>query len=183
MITKVRKRDILFYSSVIVVKLLILGSVSYFCFTTVIKFHKVLPQPVQIQQYAIDPRIEKLSTVVKYLGCPEEKVQKMVMAILDGADKIGVDPILIAALIRTESDFDQSAVSSKGYKGLMQTPVATKQWEDVDILIGCRILEEKIKFAKGDIELALALYKGGNNPAAKKQAKQVLSLYKRIKEL
>ena len=62
----------------------------------------------------------------------------------------------------------------------MQTPIATKQWQDVDILIGCKILEEKIGYAKGDIRLALALYKGGNNPMAKRQAEQVINLYRSL---
>jgi hypothetical protein len=58
----------------------------------------------------------------------------------------------------------------------MQTPVAS-WYSDVDTLHGARILEDKLKFSKHDLKLALALYKGGNNNIAKKQADQVLKIY------
>ena len=140
-----------------------------------------LPIPFVIIEKSInDPRFNELKEVLLKLGCPSKNANKMTTAVLEGADKISIDPKLIAALIRTESDFDKKAVSEKGYKGLMQTPIATHQWEDVDVLIGCRILEEKIGYAKGDIRLALALYKGGNNPMARKQAEQVITLYRSL---
>lgn len=147
------------------------------------RFNDRIPTPVSIVETVetVDSKIVKMEAVLKKLGCPEKRLRNMSVAVLNGAEHIDVDPLLIAALIRTESDFDMSAVSDKGYKGLMQTPVATKQWEDVDILIGCKILKEKLKIAKGDVRYALALYKGGNNPMAHRQAEQVVKLYKEIK--
>lgn len=140
-----------------------------------------LPIPfVIIEKDINDPRFNEIKEALLKLGCPSSSANKMTTAVLEGADKISIDPKLIAALIRTESDFNKKAISEKGYKGLMQTPIATHQWEDVDVLIGCRILEEKISYAKGDIRLALALYKGGNNPMAKKQAEQVITLYRSL---
>lgn len=143
----------------------------------------VYPIPVKIvESEKVDEKRIKMEKTLIRLGCPSSTTRQMAIAILEGSGKINVDPHLIAALIRTESDFDKSAVSSKGYKGLMQTPVATKEWEDVDVLIGCKILEEKLKYAKGDLQLALALYKGGNNPEAHRLAKKVIELYKEIKD-
>ena len=101
----------------------------------------------------------------------------MAQAIELASERTNINPILLACLLQTESGFNPKAVSEKNYKGLMQTPTATFKWADVDILHGARILEEKLRLTRGDIVLALALYKGGNNPMAKRQANQVLALY------
>lgn len=145
--------------------------------------HAQLPTPVKlvVVDKAVDPRIVKMLTVLTLLDCPPVKQHKVSEAIVEASDKINVDPTLIAVLMKTESGFDLKAESNKGYKGLMQTPYASKQWADVDVLIGARILEEKLKLTSGDMELALALYKGGNNPLAKRQAAQVLTLYKEVR--
>ena len=50
------------------------------------------------------------------------------------------------------------------------------------MLHGVRILQQKLKETNGDISKALALYKGGNNPVAKKQAKHVIEIYENLME-
>lgn len=89
-------------------------------------------------------------------------------------------PMLLAILAKTESNFSLSAISSKGYKGIMQTPISDKD-AHLDILRGAKILKEKLRIANGDLELALALYKGGRNNVAKKQARDVLYHYRNLK--
>jgi len=59
----------------------------------------------------------------------------------------------------------------------MQTPVATLEFSDVDTLHGARILKQKLEISNNNLRKALALYKGGNNPTAYRQADQVLSVY------
>ena len=175
------KKIIVLHFLSVIVKLLIIFFLSFNVFIKARHIEEKMPLPFVIVEKSInDPRFQTIKETLLKLGCASKSVDKMTTAVLEGADKIKVDPKLIAALIRTESDFNKQAVSEKGYKGLMQTPVATKQWEDVDILIGCKILEEKIGYAKGDIRLALALYKGGNNPMAKRQAEQVIQLYRSL---
>ncbi len=88
-----------------------------------------------------------------------------------------LDPFLLCSIAETESGFRLNAVSPKDYKGILQTPVATMKWADVDILIGARILKDKLWASNGDLLKALQLYKGGNNPEALKEAKQVLRIY------
>jgi soluble lytic murein transglycosylase len=44
------------------------------------------------------------------------------------ADAFGLDPLLLAAVTRTESKFDPRAVSRKGALGLMQIMPATAEW-------------------------------------------------------
>ena len=40
----------------------------------------------------------------------------------------GLDPLWVAAIVRTESSFDPAAVSPVGARGLMQLMPATAQW-------------------------------------------------------
>lgn len=86
------------------------------------------------------------------------------------------NPMLITALIFTESNFKLNLKSSKGYKGILQTPNSTG-FMDVDLRHGLSVLKEKMKITGGDLEAALTLYKGGNNKVAKTQAKQVIKFY------
>lgn len=88
-----------------------------------------------------------------------------------------LDPFLLCSIAQTESRFRLNARSPKNYKGILQTPFATMKWADVDILIGARILKDKLWIANGDLLKALQLYKGGNNPEALKEAKDVLRIY------
>lgn len=118
-----------------------------------------------------------VSNQLKYLGAPEEKIQRLTDAIKYASFVTSISEELIIALIKTESNFKAKAISSKRYKGLMQTPSATFIYFDVDILHGCRIFEDKLKIAKGNMLRALSLYKGGDNPVAMKYAKQTYNLY------
>jgi hypothetical protein len=76
---------------------------------------------------------------------------------------------MILCLMKTESDYDRKAISHKGYSGLMQTP-GMSGYIDLDVRWGVRILKEKLDLAKCDLKKAIALYKGGNNRLARKQA-------------
>lgn len=87
------------------------------------------------------------------------------------------DPIFLAELISSESQFNIKARSCKNYKGLMQTPTMTGD-PDVDVLYGTKILMEKWEIAKGDPLKAVALYKGGWNKQAIKYAKEMLRNYR-----
>ena len=89
----------------------------------------------------------------------------------------GLDPFLLCSIAQTESRFRLDAVSPRNYKGILQTPFATMKWADVDILIGADILKHKLRLSRGDLLKALQLYKGGNNPTALKEAREVLRIY------
>lgn len=107
---------------------------------------------------------------------------KMADAIVNSSLQTSINPYLIATIASTESDFIATAISPVGYKGVMQTPTATMRYVDVDFLHGARILQDKLLYTKGDLRLALTLYKGGNNKVAKQQADYVLKLYKTVLE-
>jgi hypothetical protein len=102
--------------------------------------------------------------------------EKMAQAIYNAHVVSGFDPRFIAELVKSESGFKLNAVSSKGYKGVMQTPTATGD-ADADMVHGVKILMAKFKEANGDTLKAVAMYKGGLNTTAYAQARQFLSSY------
>ncbi len=80
-----------------------------------------------------------------------------------------VDPMLIRAIIKTESDFDPRAVSSKGAIGLMQLmPETARDLQISDpfdirenIYGGTRYFRTLLDSLGGDIALSLAAYNAG----------------------
>ncbi|MGB9975738.1 lytic transglycosylase domain-containing protein [Thermovenabulum sp.] len=89
----------------------------------------------------------------------------------------GLDPYLIASVIKIESNFNPSSISNKGAVGLMQIMPSTAVWaaekmgikeEKIDlmdpktnIMIGTWYLSDLLREFQGDITLALAAYNGG----------------------
>jgi soluble lytic murein transglycosylase-like protein len=83
----------------------------------------------------------------------------------------GVDPALVAAVMRTESGFNRWAVSPKGARGLMQLIPATGHRFGVrdffdpqqNIEGGVRYLKFLLNKFEGDLDLSLAAYNAGEN--------------------
>lgn len=99
------------------------------------------------------------------------------------ACKTGVSQEMLIALTQTESNFNPKAVSSKGYKGLMQIPVSLTS-QDAHIFEGATILKDKLRITGGDMRKAISLYKGyGNQPKGLQQADKVILLYNKLKEV
>ena len=99
----------------------------------------------------------------KRVHCPEE----LEPIIKSAADKNGLDPAVIKAVMRVESNFRSDAVSRVGAQGLMQLMPGTARSLGIDPLDpeqniegGARYLKQQIdKF--GSIEKALAAYNAG----------------------
>lgn len=90
--------------------------------------------------------------------------------IIEGAsEKYRIPESLIRAVIKQESNYDQSAVSKKGAMGLMQLMPETADSLGVDdpfnaeenILGGTKYLRELINLYKGNLNRALAAYNAG----------------------
>lgn len=121
---------------------------------------------------SVDKKINYLEHV---FGIGENEAKAFVTAGI----QTGIDPLLLATLSYTESNFRKWAVSPVGYKGLMQTP-KDFEYSSMDILYGAEILKSKLEKAKGNLYIALAMYKGGLNQTAFSEAQQVLELYNKV---
>ena len=126
-----------------------------------------------------DPLMEASRYSLLHRGAPKDQIETLSEAVTNACKVANrqISPALIVSLMDTESGFKKDAVSSEGYMGLMQTPWASTKWPDVDILLGVRILEEKLRIANNNLPLALALYKGGDNPLAHRHAGETLRIY------
>jgi soluble lytic murein transglycosylase len=115
------------------------------------------------------------------------------------ASRYQVDPLLIKAIVKVESDFNQYAVSEKGALGLMQLMPDTIQ--DMQVLNpfdpednihgGTRYLKKNLERFGNDLELSLAAYNAGPEkvrargrvpdfPETKHYVKKVLENYRRL---
>ncbi|MDB5991315.1 MAG: Lytic transglycosylase, catalytic [Herbaspirillum sp.] len=87
----------------------------------------------------------------------------------DAAKQHGLDPLLLHAVVRAESGYNQQAVSPRGASGLMQLMPDTARRFGVKNLFdprenlkaGARYLSWLLKLFDGDLELALAGYNAG----------------------
>jgi len=145
-------------------------------FSVVNDFQSAMPVPVEICKE--DPKLTEVRDTLRILGRNDKYAKDLYMS----ATAKGINPVLWTCNIETESEFKITAKSKKGYKGLGQTPKAAMKtgYESADLLYAACVLDEKLRISGGDIHKAMMLYKGGNNPAAKKEADKVFALYERI---
>ena len=102
----------------------------------------------------------------------------------------GVDPMLIAAVIYTESSFKPGAVSPRGARGLMQLMPDTADWiagetgcspfsadmlfePRCNIEFGAWYLADLLDQYSGDTVIALAAYNGGRGEVSRWLAQQI----------
>lgn len=102
----------------------------------------------------------------------------------ENAEVYGIDPYLVAAIIKVESKFDEKAVSHKNARGLMQISPITGKWaseeleisdynEDAlfipstNIKIGCWYINQLRKEFGNNLKLILAAYNGGSGNVRK----------------
>jgi soluble lytic murein transglycosylase-like protein len=95
-----------------------------------------------------------------------EKIEQMIREV---SDRYRVDPALVRAVIQTESNWNTSAISRKGARGLMQLVPGTAQQLGVDNAFdpkqnldgGVRYLRRLLERYNGDLDRALAAYNAG----------------------
>ena len=100
---------------------------------------------------------------------PSQYIEEYEGIIKQATQRFNVDPSLVKAVIKAESDFDHKAVSRKGAQGLMQLMPATADDMEVsdpfnpeeNIYGGIRYLSLLLKRFKQDKILAIAAYNAG----------------------
>ena len=89
---------------------------------------------------------------VRQSGLPDRQQRRIAIAIVREARQNGLDPLLVVALIKAESSFDNYAQSKVGAMGLMQVMPQTGQW--ISSLRGKRLVKKSHLF---DSELNLEI--------------------------
>jgi soluble lytic murein transglycosylase-like protein len=154
-----------------------------------------MPEEIQLvrAERAADPVQLEL---VKYLSrrylIAGEATQRMVGAAYGAAHEVGLDPLLILAIIAIESRFNPIAESVMGAKGLMQIipryhreKLNVLGGEDAvfdpesNILVGARILQEYV-YRTGTLEAGLQFYNGAFFDASAQYAQKVMAERERL---
>jgi len=121
---------------------------------------------VHFSNVPTDPRFRQIRVPAPIIPVRIEDIHE---TILSASRQYRVDPDLVKAVIKVESDFDPRAVSNAGAMGLMQLMPATASTLDVqnpfnpseNISGGVKLLSYLLGRFNGDLTLALAAYHAG----------------------
>lgn len=124
-----------------------------------------------------------------------EATEQLVGAAHEAGSRIGLDPLLILAVMAVESRFNPIAESIMGAKGLMQ--VIPKYHQDkleplggehtvfdpmTNILVGARILKDSVRRG-GGLMPGLQLYNGAFSDESQQYARKVMAVKQRMQSM
>ena len=134
------------------------------------------------------------NNIEKVLSVSTDSTDSKMQQIYDSVNKyskeFNVDPNLVLAVIKAESNFNPNVVSSAGAMGLMQLmPVNCEEDGvadpfniDQNIRGGVKQLKGHIDRYNGDVEMALMAYNAGPGSVKRRGVTSVSDLYKMPKE-
>ena len=145
------------------------------------------------------PPPQKEAILVKYLSrrflIAAEATEQMVGAAYRAAREVGLDPLVVLAVISVESRFNPIAESVMGAKGLMQIIPRYHQaklvahggeaalWDpESNIYVGARILQEYV-YRTGTLEAGLQFYNGAFADSRAQYAQRVMAERERLLEV
>ena len=145
-----------------------------------------------------EPGNPKYRVIANYLSrkykVASDATEQLVSGAFDAGQQVGVDPLLILAVMAVESRFNPIAESVMGAKGLMQ--VIPRHHQDklgehggadsvldpmTNILVGARILKEYTRRA-GSLEAGLQLYSGGLSDTSGQYSQKVMAEMDRLRQ-
>lgn len=102
------------------------------------------------------------------------------------SSEYNIDPKLVLAVIETESNYDTTAVSSAGAKGLMQLMdsvctdynVSNPYNAEQNIRAGVNLLSDLLKKYNGDVGMALMAYNAGSGTLQSRGVTSIDDIYK-----
>jgi len=139
------------------------------------------------------------ATISDFESRPRYSSEEIRRAVIFYATRYRLDPALLRAVIKVESDFRPHVISRKGAVGLMQlTPdtATTLKVSDIhdpiqNVRGGAKQLRHLLNLYEGDLQLALAAYnagvhrvRGGKNPRIRETrayVRKVLRYYERYR--
>lgn len=143
--------------------------------------------------------IEVQDKIASYISerfrAPFKPIRRLVKITFNTGDISGLDPLLLLAVMATESSFNTRAVSTAGAKGLMQVMASVHSdkfnyfgkvhdvFEPyVNMQVGTRILKDCIS-RRGDLNSGLKCYVGAKRNSDGGYAKKVLRERQRLRDL
>ena len=134
------------------------------------------------------------SSLARRYRVASDAAEQFIGAAFEASRQVGIDPLLILAVMAVESRFNPIAESEFGAKGLMQVIPRHHQdkVEEVggaqavldpfnNIMIGARILKQYIR-QTGSVETALQIYNGALADPSNQYAMKVMAEQERMRQ-